>query len=82
VAIRQFPMTIHLFAKTELIDYLGKAYKNILAVHKKLPPGGILVFVTGQREVELLCRQLKKAFVKRNKSGGKIQGISQKIKAN
>jgi hypothetical protein len=80
VATRQFPMTIYFSAKTELVDYLGKAYKNILAIHKKLPPGGILVFVTGQREVELLCRQLRKAFVKRNKSDVKIQGISQKSK--
>jgi len=80
VATRQFPVTIHFSAKTELVDYLGKAYKNVLAIHKKLPPGGILVFVTGQREVELLCRQLRKAFVKRNKSDVKIQGISQKSK--
>ena len=75
-------MTIHFSAKTELVDYSGKAYKNVLAIHNELPPGGILVFVTGQREVELLCRQLKKAFVKRNKSDVKIQGISQKSKAN
>lgn len=81
VATRQFPVTIHFSAKTELVDYLGKAYKKVLAIHKKLPSGGILVFVTGQREVEFLCRQLRKAFVKRNKSNDKEHGISQKTKA-
>jgi len=82
VATRQLPITIHLSAKTELVDYLGKAYKKVLAIHKKLPPGGILVFVTGQREVEFLCRQLRKVFVKRSKINVKIQDISQKIKAH
>lgn len=80
VATRQFPVTIHFSAKTELVDYLGKAYQKVVAIHKKLPPGGILVFVTGQREVELLCRKLRKAFVKRSKSNVKIQDISQKSK--
>lgn len=81
VATRQFPVTIHFSAKTELVDYLGKAYQKVVAIHKKLPPGGILVFVTGQREVELLCRKLRKAFVKRSKSNVKIQDISQKSKS-
>lgn len=80
VATRQFPVTIHFSAKTELVDYLGKAHKKVLAIHKKLPPGGILVFVTGQREVEFLCRQLRKAFVKRSENNDKIQGISPKKK--
>ena len=49
VATRKLPITIHLSAKIELVDYLGKAYKKVLDIHKKLPPGGILVFVTGQK---------------------------------
>lgn len=28
-------------------------------IHRQLPPGGILVFVTGQREVENLCKRLR-----------------------
>ena len=54
VATRKLPVTIHLLAKTEMLDYLGKSYKKVLAIHKKLPPRGILIFVTGQREVDLL----------------------------
>ncbi|GAB2246989.1 hypothetical protein Droror1_Dr00006871 [Drosera rotundifolia] len=61
VQTRQFPVTVHFSKKTELVDYLGQAYKKVMAIHRKLPPGGILVFVTGQREVELLCRRLRKA---------------------
>ncbi|KMS96276.1 hypothetical protein BVRB_000810 [Beta vulgaris subsp. vulgaris] len=60
----QFPVTKHFLKKTELIDYIGEAYKKVLKIHKLLPPGGILVFVTGQREVKLLCHMLRQASMK------------------
>lgn len=61
VPTRQYPVTVYFSKKTEKIDYIGAAYKKVVAIHKRLPPGGILVFVTGQREVEDLCRKLRKA---------------------
>ncbi|XP_027335070.1 ATP-dependent RNA helicase DEAH13 isoform X2 [Abrus precatorius] len=72
VPTRQFPVTVYFSKKTEKTDYIGEAYKKVLAIHKRLPPGGILVFVTGQREVEDLCRKLRKAsreFIKKNVEG-------------
>ncbi|XP_008795799.2 ATP-dependent RNA helicase DEAH13 [Phoenix dactylifera] len=60
VPVRQFPVTVH-FSKTTQEDYLGQAYKKVMSIHKRLPPGGILVFVTGQREVEFLCKKLQRA---------------------
>ncbi|KAJ8573123.1 hypothetical protein K7X08_009634 [Anisodus acutangulus] len=51
---RQYPVTIHFSKRTEMVDCVGQAYKKIMSIHKRLPPGGILVFVTGQREVEYL----------------------------
>lgn len=62
VPARQFPVTVHFSARTELLDYIGHAHKKVCAIHRKLPPGGILVFVTGQREVEYLAKKLRKAF--------------------
>lgn len=32
---------------------------QVRQIHRRLPPGGILVFMTGQREVEQLCRKLR-----------------------
>jgi hypothetical protein len=32
---------------------------QVCQIHERLPPGGILVFLTGQREVEHLCRRLR-----------------------
>ncbi|XP_076899859.1 ATP-dependent RNA helicase DEAH13-like [Bidens hawaiensis] len=61
VPTRQYPVTTHFSKQTDIVDYIGQAYKKILSIHKRLPPGGILVFVTGQREVEYLCRKLRKA---------------------
>jgi len=62
VATRQFPVTVHFSRRTEHLDYVGAAVKKVLAIHRKLPPGGILVFLTGQREVETVCRKLRQAY--------------------
>ncbi|XVF22158.1 hypothetical protein REPUB_Repub12eG0149600 [Reevesia pubescens] len=61
VPTRQYPVTVHFSKRTELVDYIGQAFKKVMSIHKRLPPGGILVFVTGQREVEYLCRRFCKA---------------------
>ncbi|KAI4374508.1 hypothetical protein MLD38_012494 [Melastoma candidum] len=61
IPTRQFPVSVHFSKKTEIIDYIGQAYKKVISIHKRLPPGGVLVFVTGQREVEHLCRKLRRA---------------------
>lgn len=65
VPARQFPVTVHFSRRTELVDYLGAAFKKVCAIHKQLPPGGVLVFLTGQGEVEALCRRLRRAFKKK-----------------
>ena len=31
-------------------------------IQRRLPPGGVLVFLTGQREVERLCAKLRTTF--------------------
>ncbi|CAG9465679.1 unnamed protein product [Pedinophyceae sp. YPF-701] len=62
VPARQFPVTVHFSRRTELHDYASAAFRKVCRIHRELPHGGILVFLTGQREVELLCRRLRKAF--------------------
>lgn len=36
--------------------------KQVCKIHKTLPGGGILLFVTGREEVETLCRKLRRMF--------------------
>ncbi|KZV18868.1 hypothetical protein F511_31707 [Dorcoceras hygrometricum] len=71
VPTRQYPVTIHFSKRTEIVDYIGQAFKKVLSIHKKLPPGGILVFVTGQREVEYLCQKLRRTS--RAMTGSNVQ---------
>ncbi|KAM4576787.1 putative ATP-dependent RNA helicase DHX37 [Odontesthes bonariensis] len=62
VDARQFPVTIHFNKRTPLEDYTGEVFQKTCKIHRMLPPGGILMFLTGQAEVHGLCRRLRKAF--------------------
>ncbi|XP_011803965.1 PREDICTED: probable ATP-dependent RNA helicase DHX37 [Colobus angolensis palliatus] len=62
VESRQFPVTVHFNKRTPLQDYSGECFRKICKIHRMLPAGGILVFLTGQAEVHALCRRLRKAF--------------------
>uniref|UniRef100_A0A665X7U3 Activating signal cointegrator 1 complex subunit 3 n=1 Tax=Echeneis naucrates TaxID=173247 RepID=A0A665X7U3_ECHNA len=62
VDARQFPVTVHFNKRTPLEDFTGEAFQKTCKIHRMLPPGGILVFLTGQAEVHSLCRRLRKAF--------------------
>ena len=66
VAARQYPVTVHFNRKTVIGDYVGEAYAKVCKIHTLLPPGGILVFLTGQREILHLCRRLARRFPQRS----------------
>lgn len=61
VESRQFPVTVH-FNKRTPDDYLHEAFRKVCKIHRTLPSGGILVFVTGQAEVRGLCKKLRRTF--------------------
>ncbi|KAM5475201.1 putative ATP-dependent RNA helicase DHR1 [Microsporum audouinii] len=72
---RQFPVTIHFSRRTHR-DYVEEAFRKICRGHRKLPPGGFLVFLTGQSEIKDLLRRLKAALKSTRASGysqGKVQ---------
>ncbi|CZT05495.1 hypothetical protein WAI453_004980 [Rhynchosporium graminicola] len=58
---RQYPVVNH-FARKTHHDYVEDAFLKISKGHKKLPPGGFLVFLTGQNEIIQLSKRLKEAF--------------------
>lgn len=62
VDARQFPVSVHFNKRTPLEDYTGEVFHKTCKIHRILPPGGILVFLTGQAEVHNVCRRLRKAF--------------------
>ncbi|KAH8682955.1 P-loop containing nucleoside triphosphate hydrolase protein [Tricladium varicosporioides] len=58
---RQYPVTMH-FARKTNANYVEEAFRKISKGHRKLPPGGFLVFLTGQNEITQLSMRLKEAF--------------------
>ncbi|KAF9624129.1 hypothetical protein IFM89_008067 [Coptis chinensis] len=48
---RRFPVEIH-YTKAPEADYLDAAIVTVLQIHVTQPPGDILVFFTGQEEIE------------------------------
>ncbi|KAN0076296.1 P-loop containing nucleoside triphosphate hydrolase protein [Elaphomyces granulatus] len=58
---RQYPVTIHFSRRTHR-NYIDEAFRKVSKGHRKLPPGGILVFLTGQTEIKQLSKRLKQAF--------------------
>ncbi|CAG8971343.1 hypothetical protein HYALB_00005961 [Hymenoscyphus albidus] len=74
---RQYPVTIHFTRRTNH-DYVEEAFRKISKGHRKLPPGGILVFLTGQNEITQLSKKLKEAFRIGHTSSGPQVRISGK----
>ncbi|CAB4420840.1 unnamed protein product [Rhizophagus irregularis] len=62
VNTRQFPVSIHFNKRTPNFDYVSEAFKKVCKIHTKLPHGGILVFLTGQDEITLLCKKFRRKF--------------------
>lgn len=65
VEARQYPVSVHFNKKTPF-EYLDEVFRKTCKIHQKLPPGGILIFLTGQHEITHMCRRLQKAFPFKN----------------
>ncbi|RYY32306.1 ATP-dependent RNA helicase, partial [archaeon] len=54
---RTFPVEKH-YARSVPDDYVDAAVKQVLAIHLSMPPGDVLVFMTGQEDIEATCEVL------------------------
>ncbi|CEJ04865.1 Putative Pre-mRNA-splicing factor ATP-dependent RNA helicase prp16 [Rhizopus microsporus] len=54
---RTFPVDV-MFSKTSCEDYVDSAVKQALAIHLSKPAGDILIFMTGQEDIETTCTVL------------------------
>ena len=61
IQARQYPVSVHFNKKTPT-DHVTEAFKKVCKIHQRLPAGGILVFLTGQNEIAVLCRKLRRKF--------------------
>jgi pre-mRNA-splicing factor ATP-dependent RNA helicase DHX38/PRP16 len=51
---RTFPVDI-MFHRSPVEDYVDQAVQQVLAIHVSMGPGDILVFMTGQEDIEITC---------------------------
>lgn len=58
---RTFPVEIF-HSKSPCEDYVDGAVKQVLQIHLSLPPGDILVFMTGQEDIEITCQVVSGMF--------------------
>ena len=64
IAARQYPVTVHFNRRTPA-DYVTESVRKASKIHARLPPGGILIFLTGQNEIHAVCTRLEKLYGKR-----------------
>ncbi|CAK7271867.1 hypothetical protein SEPCBS57363_004841 [Sporothrix epigloea] len=55
---RTFPVDV-MFHRTPVEDYVDQAVQQVLAIHVSMGPGDILVFMTGQEDVEVTCELVR-----------------------
>lgn len=55
---RTFPVDIY-FSINPVADYLQASVQTVLDIHKHQPPGDILVFLTGQEEIETVVSLIR-----------------------
>ena len=62
VKARRYPITVHFNKRTPTDDYIDATFRKVCKIHNTLPRGGILVFLTGKREILDFCRQLRDRY--------------------
>lgn len=71
---RLHPVEI-LYSQVAEEDYLAAAVKAVLQIHSFEDPGDILLFLTGEEEIETACRNIRKEVAKFGESVGKLAVI-------
>lgn len=57
---RQYSVVEH-FARRTRRDYVEEMFQKVSKGHRKLPPGAMLVFLTGKDEIDVLTKKLEQA---------------------
>lgn len=56
---RTFPVDV-MFHRSPVEDYVDQAVQQVLAIHVSMDAGDILVFMTGQEDIEITCALVQK----------------------
>jgi pre-mRNA-splicing factor ATP-dependent RNA helicase DHX38/PRP16 len=55
---RAFPVEVF-YSDSPVNDYVDSAIKKALEIHANSPPGDILIFMTGQEDIEAVCNEIR-----------------------
>lgn len=61
VEARQYPVSIH-FNKRTVFNYTEEVFRKTCKIHRRLPKGSILIFLTGKAEINDMVKRLRKEF--------------------
>lgn len=64
-----------LFSKTPCEDYVDSAVKQALQIHISHPPGDILIFMTGQEDIEVTCAVISGVLSSADYSSRELIGV-------
>jgi ATP-dependent RNA helicase DHX37/DHR1 len=73
---RTYPVSIHHSKVTELDDYEKKVMEKVCNIHRKLPRGGILVFLTGKQEIVRCVNRLKQRLGSRKYNNSRTKKLN------
>ena len=62
---RTFPVDV-MFHRSPVEDYVDQAVQQVLAIHVSMEAGDILVFMTGQEDIEITCDLIRKRLAALN----------------
>lgn len=65
VDARQYPVSVH-FNKRTTFEYTEEAFRKTCKIHRRLPKGAILVFMTGKAEITAMVKKLRSEFPSKN----------------
>lgn len=71
---RMFPVEIF-YTDKPVVDYLSSAIDTVLKIHKDEAEGDILLFLTGEEEIEQACATIREEVKKQGDEVGKMMVI-------
>eukprot|EP00392_Amoebophrya_sp_AT5.2_P018958 g19625.t1 len=72
---RTFPVEIYYTPEPEK-DYLQAAIRTVLMIHNEEPDGDILLFLTGEEEIEYACRTLMQSARSTELQSGELKAVA------
>jgi len=72
---RSFPVDIFYWETDRVQDYVDSGIHCVLQIHEREPQGDILMFLTGQVEIEDACKRLAKQFAKQKRRNPEVKNL-------